>query len=339
MLKEYMVSLGYDENDVDRMRNTYPVIRCGDEYLCLAIKEIFDVLIKFGYTKSQIIKLTLARPHIFCYGTDVITTKLNHYKNLLGSKKMVIKVTLDFPTLLSYSLESVTDKIDGLKELGYTDEIIMKNIKVYPGLLGLSIEDTIKKMLNELKKIGFSNTSVLKITSKNMSIFGRDIQSIENAILKMESYGYTHEDVLSMITRYPSILNFSITRLDERINDMVSLGFDYNDVLKMIKINPSLFGNDMDTIRDKKVFYDSIGLFNLFVISPEDLIQGISKSYARYMYLKSIGIDILEYQDGYKMLFIGEKKFKSKYKVETADLVSMYNVDEYMKDVKTRKLV
>ena len=336
MLNEYMVSLGYNINDICMIRNTYPVNRFTDKRFCIAVRDVFDVLLEFGYTEKQILMMTLERPHIFCYTKDLLIKKLNYYLNILGSKKIVIKITLDFPTLFSYDMESVDDKIDNLRKLGYIDDVIIKSIKSYPEILGLSIEESVKNMLNELNKLGFSRDEALKITSKNMSIFGRDIESIKNTILKLESYGYSRGEVILMIKKHPSILNFSIVRLEQRINDMVLLGFTLEDVLNILQKNPSLFGNDFDTIRDKKIFYDSIGLINLFVISPENLMQGISKSYARYMYLKSIGIDILENTDGYKQLFIGEKRFRPKYKVGTDDLVLVYNVDEYMRKVKTR---
>ena len=312
--------------------------RCGDDYLFFSIGEILTVFLKFGYAKKQIIKMTTERPQILCYGTDVIEEKLKYFKKLLGNTKTVIKVTLDFPTMLSYDLASVDKKIEDLEKIGYERDVIIKNIKRYPELLGLSIEDNIKKMIKDLCDLGFDSKDVLKITAKNMTIFGRDIKSIEDIIEKLEDFGYSREDIIDMIKKHPSLLNYAVMRIEERVNDIVSLVPDYNDALNVLKINPSLFGNDLGTIIDKKVFYDSIGLFDIFVISPKDLMQGISKSYARYRHFQTIGIDIFETEDGYKKLFLGEKKFGSRYKIKTDDLVKIYDVDEYMKDVKTRKL-
>lgn len=219
MLKEYMISLGYKENEIDKIRNTYPVVKCGDEYLCISVKDLFKLFLNYGYSKSQIMKMTIERPQLFCL-IDVLEGKMNHYEKLLGNKKIVIKVTVDYPTLYSYDMDSVDNKIEELIKLGYKRDIIIKNIKNYPELLGLSIEDNIKKIIKDLEKIGFTLKDVLKITSKNMSIFGRDIESIKDTIKKLESFGYSRKDVISMIKKHPAILNYAISRLEQRINDM-----------------------------------------------------------------------------------------------------------------------
>lgn len=338
MLKELMISLGYDKNKIDKMRNTYPVNKCGDEYLCAAIPEIFNLFIKLGYKKKQIINMTTERPHIFCCGVDVILDKFEHLVELFGNKEVVIKVTVNFPTLYSYDKETIDSKIDELIKLGYKKEVIIKNLKNYPGMLGLSIEDNVKEMIKEFKKFGFGDADILKITSKNMSIFGRDKKIIKDVVEKLEGYGYTRKEVISMIRKHPQIFNYASDRIDNRINDLVDLGIDYDDAIKILKLNPAILGDSKVTLENKKIFYDSIGLFNIFVSDPEDLFQGIAKSYARLMHFQSIGVNIYETEDSYKELFIGETRFKSKYKVKSEDLIKIYDVKEYMRKVKTKKL-
>lgn len=44
MLKQYMISLGYKEDEFDIIRNTYPVVKCGDEFLYLAVRNFFSVI-------------------------------------------------------------------------------------------------------------------------------------------------------------------------------------------------------------------------------------------------------------------------------------------------------
>ena len=154
----------------------------------------------------------------------------------------------------------------------------------------------------------------------------------------LEGFGYSRKNVISMVKKHPSILNYSDERINGRINDMVGLGIEYKDVLNILLVNPSLFGNDMETITDKKIFYDSLNLFSVFVKSPKELMQGIAKSYARYMYYCSIGIDIYATENGYKRLFIGEERFKNRYGVETDELIKQYDVDKYLESVKSKKI-
>lgn len=337
MLKEYMITLGYTKDVIAKIRTTYPVIKCSEEYLEQSIKDHFKLFREYGYSDNQIIKMTIERPHLFCFEISLLNEKINYLEQLLGNKKAVIKATTDFPTIYSYDIISMQYKIEQLIEIGYEKDNLIKNIKIYPELLGLNIEENVKSMIKEFQTIGFTLTEILSITSKNMSIFGRNIDTIKNTIQIFENYGYTKKTVISMIKKHPQILNYSQERIKQRILDITQLIGDEKTVLDIIEINPSLFGNDLDTIIDKKIFYDSIGLVDFFIKSPKDLIQGISKTYARYQYLKSIGIDIFATKNGYNILFIGEKKFQKKYQITTAELIEKYGVEKYMQEVKTKQ--
>lgn len=336
MLSEIMINLGYSQKDIDRIRNTDPIDGCGDNYLCLAVTTTFKLFNDFGYTAKQIIKMTTERPQIFAY--DIISDKLQYLLKLLGDKKIVIKVTLDFPTLFSYDTKTLDGKIADLVKLGYKKDVIIKNIKNYPELLGLSIEDNIKQMINEFKKNRFSDAEILKITSRNPSVFGRDKKIIKDTLDKYEGLGYSRKDVISMLKKHPQIFNYDPERINERISFLVSSGIANSDVLSVFRMNPALIGDAKETFENKKIFYDSIGLHDIFVKAPKDLIQGIAKSYARFMYFQTIGFNIHKDKKSYKELFIGEKRFKSKYHVKSSELIKMYDVKEYMVECKKRKL-
>lgn len=299
----------------------------------------FQLFLDYGYSKNQILKMTVLRPQLFCFETNLLISKMKYLEELLGNKKTVIKVTLDFPVIYSYDSNSIENKINSLVEIGYERENLIKNIKWSPELIGLSVQEKIKVMISELQRLGFTLTDVLKITSKNMTIFGRDIETIKKIIEKMESYGYEHSDVIAMIRKHPPIINYAFSRLDQRMEDMCTLIGDKEVVLYIMKTNPALFGDSMDKIIDKKMFYDSLGLVDIFIKAPKDMFQGISKSYARFKYFQSINIDIFAKENGYKLLFMGETIFKKRYKVETAELIKIYDVDEYMKEVKSKKRV
>jgi len=108
------------------------------------------------------------------------------------------------------------------------------------------------------------------------------------------------------------------------------LGFSYSDVLLMTMDLPSLLGISIDKIRERKEFYDQIGISQMMIIKTKYMIQSVSVSYARYMFYKSVGINID--MSNYKLLFVNQRDFLSKYKISNDELVKIYDYDKYMND-------
>ena len=111
--------------------------------------------------------------------------------------------------------------------------------------------------------------------------------------------------------------------MKEKINGIVMLGYSYEDSRKIILALPSIFGLNIDTIREKKEFYDMIGLSDVFIVKPKYLIQSVELSYARYMFYKDRGIDID--MSNYSILFISRGNFYNKYKIDKIDILELYN--------------
>ena len=72
MLREYLLSLGYTDEDIKKIRNTYPVYKCGEEALYQNIKSLYEFFVSFGYATEQILKMTIERPQIFCFNLEII---------------------------------------------------------------------------------------------------------------------------------------------------------------------------------------------------------------------------------------------------------------------------
>ena len=58
MLREYMLSLGYTENDINKIINTYPLCDMKESNLLNKIKENYKLLKEFGHIDKDIIKMT-----------------------------------------------------------------------------------------------------------------------------------------------------------------------------------------------------------------------------------------------------------------------------------------
>lgn len=83
-----------------------------------------------------------------------------------------------------------------------------------------------------------------------------------------------------------------------------------------------LLSSDIINTQLKLAFYEQIGLRQIIVEKPKNLIQSLAVSYARYMFYQENNIAI----DGelYRRLFVGKKYFESTYEVDTQNLIKKY---------------
>ena len=123
----------------------------------------------------------------------------------------------------------------------------------------------------------------------------------------------------------------------EKITDLINLGYSLEIIIEMTKKIPSLFGLSIDTIKEKKDFYDSIGISDILIKNPMMMIQSVKLSYARYMFYKDNNIEIN--MDNYLLLFLLQEQFKKRYGKDNKEIVDLYSYQNYLEKNKKRKMV
>ena len=111
-LKEEFIKLGYTEEDYEIIRNNYSVNHIKDETLIKKLKDNFAFLIKMGYTKEEIIKMTKSIPQIYSLSIENMKQKIEDIISLGYTKEEVIKMTKILPAIYGYSIENMKQKID-----------------------------------------------------------------------------------------------------------------------------------------------------------------------------------------------------------------------------------
>ena len=298
-VEKYLKKLGYEENDIKEIVNSYPLRGFYPETVLNNIKRNYDFLISIGYSQEDIIKMTKTLPSIY-----------------------------------GYSIENMKQKIEALKELGYNQEEIIKMTKVLPAIYSLSIEN-MKQKIEYLKELGYSQEDIIKMTKTLPSIYSHSIENIKQKIENLKELGYSQEDVIKMTKVFPSIYSLSIENMKQKIEDLKKLGYSQEDVIKMTKVSPSIYGLSIENIKQKVEFYDSIKLHSLAIIAPKALMQSTALSYARYMFYKEKGINIDE--TNYKKLFMDQKKFEKQYGEGKKELLERYNYRDYLESLDKRK--
>ena len=94
----------------------------------------------------------------------------------------------------------------------------------------------------------------------------------------------------------------------------------------MIYSLPSLLSYSYDNIYNKISYLKDISLKNIIINNPKILMQSVALTYARYEYLKSIGIDIDE--DNCRKIFMDNTKFERQFKISKQQLLNDYNYDQ-----------
>ncbi|CDD29401.1 toxin-antitoxin system toxin component Fic family [Clostridium sp. CAG:433] len=136
-LKEEFIKLGYTEEDYEIIRNNYAVNQIKDETLIKKLKDNFAFLLKMGYTKEEVIKMTKSSPQIYSYSIenmkqkieDIISGQIYDAYSLLidifneAKKEIIIidnyadKSILDMITNLNVKVIIVTKKFNLLKDI------------------------------------------------------------------------------------------------------------------------------------------------------------------------------------------------------------------------------
>ena len=137
-LKEEFIKLGYTEEDYEIIRNNYAVNQIKDETLIRKLKDNFAFLLKMGYTKEEVIKMTKSLPQIYSYSIENMKQKIEDMITLGYTKEEIIKMTKSFTPIYGLSIESMKQKIDDMISLGYTRKEVINMTKDLPAIYGYS---------------------------------------------------------------------------------------------------------------------------------------------------------------------------------------------------------
>ena len=180
-LKEEFIKLGYTEEDYEIIRNNYAVNQIKDETLIKKLKDNFAFLLKMGYTKEEVIKMTKSLPQIYSYSIENMKQKIEDIISLGYTKEEVIKMTKTLPAIYGYSIENMKQKIEDIISLGYTKEEVVKMTKTLPAIYGYSIEN-MKQKIEDIISLGYTKEEVIKMTKILPAIYGFSIENMKQKI-------------------------------------------------------------------------------------------------------------------------------------------------------------
>ena len=150
MPKMFLREIGFSDKLIERMLNSYIAKTYSDEQLKKKFEEMYNFLLKLGYSKKTIMKMADLFPSLFTKTIEDVKIKIDFFLKLGFNLKEFLRMFCLFPNTVSYSKEFIEEKVILLMSFGLTKKETLKIIKDSPGIIALSksnIENSIKDIL------------------------------------------------------------------------------------------------------------------------------------------------------------------------------------------------
>lgn len=278
MLDKKLLELGYSDIDIIRFKYDKELSKYTDEEKCKKIDLIFNHLLSLGYSREDIMKMTMLVP--FIYSLSVLDID-NRYNMLLGlgySDIDTIKLIKDNAKILIISDNQINEVIRILTDLGYSHEDIIKLTLSYSSIFN-NIEE-IKNKYNYLLSFGFDNKSINNITMKIPGLYGYKYAEFCEKINYLKEIGFSFEIVLKLSRECEFFSYVALDEIKNKIRDLLTLGFTIVDLDKMIYMYPNMLIFSTNDIIDRLQFLISLGYvysYALTMIRENSLILSYSK--------------------------------------------------------------
>ena len=118
MIKDLMLSYGNSEEDIDGIITSYSLAKFSPETLEKKIKENYEFLLRLGYSKEDVIKMTKTQPAIYGSSIENMQQKIDDMETLGYSIEDIIKMTKTQPSIYGYSIENMKQKKADMEVLG-----------------------------------------------------------------------------------------------------------------------------------------------------------------------------------------------------------------------------
>lgn len=301
MLEEYMKNIGYDEEQISFIMQSYPIKTYTESSLLSIFKNLVNFLHRNGFDNKTIVKITNTTPNTIMMSPENYKERMRDLYNYGFNKMEVLKMIENYPYILEMSKErinnkfilleelgfskedsndllvqkteilnkeatSIRNRMDYFKEYGYSEEDITSMINEVPDLIDMNL-NTLNHKLEELRNFGFTDSEIRKITIYLPELYIYTKEDIDNKTKYLKENGYTTKNIINTIKKLPIILNHkNIERLEENIENLETLGFGKSDIVPLTEKNPYILLYSKDMISDTFKMFLQYGYYNAEVI-------------------------------------------------------------------------
>lgn len=338
MLDEFLLEVGYDDEQFGLIKNSYPLSKYNESTLLYNIRRLYTFFIKNGVSNEGFINITLTTPNVICISIENIKNRISDLNTLGFNKIDCFKLIEEYPYILELSFQKLNTRAQCLLDLGfsknsvvsiflYSPELVglecaffrkrfdfflkfgfkkdetIKVIEKYPKLLNCSI-DFIKNKIDEFISMKFSKRDIVKITTILPEMFFSDEEMFDKKFKNFLEFGFTDLDIVQIIKKVPYILDeYYMNDIQKKLELLLDLGFSKEDIIFMICNNPYLI------INSRELFVNNFREIKNFGFNDKELLIMIRNNPLLLSYETSSVIEKIEY---YK-------------KIEAIDIVKLHS--------------
>ena len=104
MLEEYMMNIGYNEEQFNLIRNSYPISTLTESTLLFNIKNMVNFLHRNGLSNEDIVNITSTIPNLIMTSTEKIKDRVKELTSIGFNKLEAYKMIRNYPYIIELPL-------------------------------------------------------------------------------------------------------------------------------------------------------------------------------------------------------------------------------------------
>lgn len=286
MLEEFLLKIGFSEEQIQMIQRIYPKRMYSESTLSYNMKTLYHYFKRNTLDNQDFIQIIMTIPNILSSSIENIKLKIKSIQQLGFSKLNTFEILKKYPYLLELNTQKIKNTMDHLEEIGFMKDTIIPIIIKYPPILGMDFSSfqkqkdffmqygyskkdtltileqvpslfdentkTLSSSLEKYKKMGFHKTEILKITTILPTLFYDKNSSLEEKWKVFREFGYSEMDIIQMIKKVPILLKEKyLEDLEEKLDYLLSFNFSKEDIIFMTCNNPYIFLYSQETLQIK----------------------------------------------------------------------------------------
>ena len=162
-ISQLLIEFGYTEIQILKILNTYPLNHLSEDKLYSNIVRNYNYLLEKGYSEKEVHKMSIIFPDIFTYSIEKLDALRNYLLEKGYSERQINKMSLVFHNIYGYSEKTLDRKRNYLLENGYTEEEINKMTITLPNIYRYG-EDNLERKRNYFLGKGYSEKEINRMT-------------------------------------------------------------------------------------------------------------------------------------------------------------------------------
>lgn len=126
MFDEFMLNFGYTDDEIELIKNSYPLNTYTESSLLYNIKNLVNYFHRNTFDNEAIIKLTTTFPQIISMSQENIKIRVNELSSNGFNKIDIFNMIKQYPYIINMSNQRINNKYQTFIDLGFSIEDINK---------------------------------------------------------------------------------------------------------------------------------------------------------------------------------------------------------------------